>query len=55
MDSNKLAWQILQSTVPLSSKYGVTYKDLSEALLMASKIVTELQEKKQENFRTTAD
>lgn len=55
MDSNKLAWQILQSTVPLSSKYGVTYKDLSEALLMASQIVTELQEKKRENFRTTAD
>ncbi len=55
MDSNKLAWQILQSTVPMSAKFGATYKDLSEALLMASQIVTELQEKKQEHFRTTAD
>jgi carbamoylphosphate synthase small subunit len=55
MDPNKLAWQILQATVPLSAEYGVTYKDLSEALLMASQIVTELQEKKQEHFRTTAD
>ena len=32
----------------MSAKYGVTYKDLSAALLMASQIVTELQEKKQE-------
>ncbi len=55
MDANKLAWEILQSTVPVSAKDGVTYKDLSEALLMASQIVTELQEKKQEHFRTTAD
>ena len=55
MDPQKLAWQILQSTVPMSAKYGVTYKDLSEALVMASQIVTELQQKKQERFRTTAD
>jgi carbamoylphosphate synthase small subunit len=55
MDPQKLAWQILQLTVPMSAKYGVTYKDLSEALVMASQIVTELQQKKQEHFRTTAD
>ena len=54
MDPQKLAWQILQSTVPMSAKYGVTYKDLSEAR-DGELIVTELQQKKQEHFRTTAD
>jgi carbamoylphosphate synthase small subunit len=55
MDSTTLAWQILQTTVPLSSKYGVTYKDLSDALQIASQIVVELEQKKADNFRTTAE
>jgi len=55
MDSTTLAWQILQTTVPLSSKYGVTYKDLRDALQIASQIVVELEQKKADNFRTTAE
>lgn len=53
MDSENLAWHILEATVPLSSRHGVTYKDLSDALQRASQIVLELQEKKQVLYKTT--